>query len=283
MTKEFFYKIKDFRQKCNTNFNFLLIFIVVLGGYVCIRSSYEFVIFSISIISLGITVGFVYINTVKNKILVKKISNIKKIYFLSLIIGVVIVLVILTLLKKDSMEEVFFLLSLRATLEYSQIENIFNVENKYISNIGIHIIAIVLYVFITLINFKNISIEAIFSDLKLKEIAYISILISLCVALSTLRKILSNEFKKVILYITSIMLNLSGLIFIKLDLNIISKVLLILKCTTFTLFYGYMIDKIRYECFNIINLNIEQAIKEKKHLNSILLKRNKILNDINTM
>ncbi len=79
------------------------------------------------------------------------------------------------------------------------------------------------------------------------------------------------------------MLNLSGLIFIKLDLNIISKVLLILKCTTFTLFYGYMIDKIRYECFNIINLNIEQAIKEKKHLNSILLKRNKILNDINTM
>ncbi|MDM8231768.1 sensor histidine kinase, partial [Clostridium butyricum] len=114
MTKEFFYKIKDFRQKCNTNFNFLLIFIVVLGGYVCIRSSYEFVIFSISIISLGITVGFVYINTVKNKILVKKISNIKKIYFLSLIIGVVIVLVILTLLKKDSMEEVFFLLSLRA-------------------------------------------------------------------------------------------------------------------------------------------------------------------------
>lgn len=290
MTKEFFYKIKDFRQKCNTNFNFLLIFIVVLGGYVCIRSSYEFVIFSISIISLGITVGFVYINTVKNKILVKKISNIKKIYFLSLIIGVVIVLVILTLLKKDSMEEVFFLLSLRATLEYSQIENIFNVENKYISNIGIHIIAIVLYVSITLINFKNISIEAIFSDLKLKEIAYISILISLCVALSTLRKILSNrkkisknEFKKVILYITSIMLNLSGLIFIKLDLNIISKVLLILKCTTFTLFYGYMIDKIRYECFNIINSNIEQAIKEKKHLNSILLKRNKILNDINTM
>ncbi|WP_455804230.1 hypothetical protein [Clostridium butyricum] len=252
MTKEFLYRIKDFRQKCNANFNFLLIFIVVLGGYVCIRSSYEFVIFSISIISLGITVGFVYINTVKNKMLVKKISNIKKIYFLSLIIGVVIVLVILTLLKKDNMEEVFFLLSLRATLEYSQIENIFNVENKYISNIGIHIIAIVLYVLITLINLKNISIEAIFSDLKLKEIAYISISISLCVALSTLRKMLSNrkkisknEFKKVILYITSIMFNLSGLIFIKLDLNIISKALLILKCTTFILFYGYMIDKIR--------------------------------------
>lgn len=81
MTKEFLYRIKDFRQKCNTNFNFLLISIVVLGGYVCIRSSYEFVIFSISIISLGITVGFVYINTVKNKMLVKKISNIKKIYF----------------------------------------------------------------------------------------------------------------------------------------------------------------------------------------------------------
>lgn len=79
------------------------------------------------------------------------------------------------------------------------------------------------------------------------------------------------------------MFNLSGLIFIKLDLNIISKALLILKCTTFILFYGYMIDKIRYECFNIINSNIEQAIKEKKHLNSILLKRNKILNDINIM
>lgn len=290
MTKEFLYRIKDFRQKCNTNFNFLLIFIVVLGGYVCIRSSYEFVIFSISIISLGITVGFVYINTVKNKMLVKKISNIKKIYFLSLIIGVVIVLVILTLLKKDNMEEVFFLLSLRATLEYTQVENIFNVENKYISNIGIHIIAIVLYVLITLINLKNISIEAIFSDLKLKEIAYISISINLCMALSTLRKMLSNrkkisenEFKRVILYITSIMFNLSGLIFIKLDLNIISKALLILKCTTFTLFYGYMIDKIRYECFNIINSNIEQAIKEKKYLNSILLKRNKILNDINIM
>lgn len=289
MSKENSCTSNDFMKKYK-NISNMLVILLVIFVYLFINNNYEFYVFSTCVISLGIIIGFIYISIIKNKIMHKGVNNLKKLYFLSIMIAITIGLIILNIYKENNINYIFFLLSFQAILEYCEIENIFKIENKHISNILIYLCYLFLYLFIFLINQRGFS--SIFPSVVeyLNSYTVAGIFISLCMSLSILNKVFSNrknfskdEFQKVIYYICSIILNLSGFLFIKIDLKIVSVILLTIKCIEFIKFYNYVIDKIRDEYFNIINCNIEDVVSINKQLNSVLLQRHKILNDTNIM
>lgn len=63
----------------------------------------------------------------------------------------------------------------------------------------------------------------------------------------------------------------------------VSEFILIVKCITLYKFYDYIISKVVDSSLKELNNNIGNATKTKKELNSILRKRNSILNEISVM
>lgn len=264
----------------------ILTIVAIILIYMFINKNYQFYVFSTSVISLGIIIGFVYTNIIKNKVMQQEVKNLKRVYLVSALIAGVLVLSILSIQFKNDISYTFFLLSIQAVLEYSAIENIFNIKSSKVDNIIIYTVFLLSYALIILINEKNIFL---FSE-HVNSFTVVSILISLSMSLSTLNKILTyrsvfsvNELKKTVYYMCSIIINLSGYIFVKIDLIFIAVILIMVKCSTFIKFYNYVIDKIRDEYFNVISCNIKDTVDRKKQLNSELFKRNKILKDTNIM
>ena len=285
-----FHNLKKYIKSRYSYISDIAVILSVILVYIFINNNYEFYVFSRCTISLGIIIGFIYTNMIKNKIIHKGMNNLNRLYFLSIMIAVVMGLVIIIIKEENNISYIFLFLSFQAVLEYCEIENIFNIENKYISNIIICLCYLFLYMFIIFINEKDYSAVSLNNPKFLNSYTIMSILISLCMSLSTLNKILiyrknfsMDELEKIIYYMCSIILNLSGYFFIKINMTIVAVILLTIKCIAFIKFYNYVIDKIRDEYFNIINCNIEEVVNRKKQLNSVLLRRNKILNDTNTM
>ncbi|WP_294373169.1 sensor histidine kinase KdpD [uncultured Clostridium sp.] len=294
MFKKYLYKWYGSKNKIeDINFKNSITFIIlayVLFLYRFVNDTYEFYVMATSIISLGIIIGFVYNNAIKNKVMHKKLKNLKRLYFLSVMIAVFTGVIVLCINKRNEFYYIFLFLNFQAILEYCEIENIFNVENKHISNIKIYIGFMAAFVIALIINEKDLSINLLISENYLDGYVIMSTLINLCMSLSTLNKILEyrkrfsmDELKKTIYYMCSITCNLFGFLFIEFGFKLVAVMLLVMKCIAFAKFYNYIIDKIRDEYFEMINYNIEEAVNTKKQLNSILLKRNKILNDTNVM
>lgn len=264
----------------------ILISIIIILMYIFINNNYKFYVFSTSVISLGIIIGFIYTNIIKNKVMQKQIKALKRVYLISALMAGVLGVSILSIQFDNNISHIFFLLSFQSILEYCEIENIFNIESAKIRNIIIYIVFLLSYAFIISINEKKLFI---FSDYEC-SFTIVSILISLSMSLSTLNKILvyrdtfsTDEFQKTIYYMFSIILNLLGYIFLKVDLIFIAIILITVKCSRFFMFYNYVIDKIRDEYFNVISNNIKDTVNRKKKINSELSKRNIILNEANVM
>lgn len=285
-----FYKFFKYRNSISSYLSNILTILLISLVYILINNNYKFYVFTTCTISLGVIIGFIYTTIIKNKIIHNGMNNLKRLYFLSIMIAAVMALIIIMVEYNSNINYIFFLLSFQTILEYSEIENIFNIKNKYVSNIVIYLCYLFLYMIIILINEKDFS-NIFFINLKyLNSYLIMSIFISLCMSLSTLNKILIyrknfsvDEFQKTIYYMCFIILNLSGYFFIIVNMEIVAVLLLSAKCIYFIKFYNYVIDKIRDDYFNIINYNIEEAVNRKKQLNSLLIKRNKILNDTNTL
>lgn len=270
-------------------FNIFILILVILF-YLLINKNYKFYIFSTNIIFLGVIIGFVNINVIKNKIVSKELKNFNRFYLISAMLALIIGVIILSILNDNKISYIYILLSFQSILECYQIENIFNLKNKHIRNTIVHICCLLMFTLFIFISDKNTILNLFFNKKYLNCYTIISISISLCIAISTLNKILSNqnrlsmnEFKKITFYIYSIILNFFSFIFIEINFHIILVILLTMKCITFIRFYNYVVEKIYDESLDIINCDIESAIKTKKQLTSKLIKRNKILNDTNIM
>ena len=141
MFKKYLYKWYGSKNKIeDINFKNSITFIIlayVLFLYRFVNDTYEFYVMATSIISLGIIIGFVYNNAIKNKVMHKKLKNLKRLYFLSVMIAVFTGVIVLCINKRNEFYYIFLFLNFQAILEYCEIENIFNVENKHISNIKI--------------------------------------------------------------------------------------------------------------------------------------------------
>ncbi|WP_294401664.1 sensor histidine kinase KdpD [uncultured Clostridium sp.] len=265
--------------------DFLTVVMIVLM-YMFVNNNYEFYVFSTSMISLGIIIGFVYTNIIKSKVMNNKNKTLRKVYLISALIVGVLGVSILSIQVKNNISYIFFLLSLQSVFEYCEIENIFNIESAKINNIVIYIGFLLAYAFIIFINDKNIFIFYNY----IESFTVISVLVSLCMSLTTLNKILehrnifsADEFRKTVYYMCSIILSLLGYVFMKVDFVFAAVILITMKCSTFIKFYNYVIDKIRDEYFNFISSNIKDTVDRKKQVYLELSNRNKILNDTNIM
>ena len=94
---------------------------------------------------------------------------------------------------------------------------------------------------------------------------------------------MNYEFGKIIFYMCSILIYYAGLLCLIMGYKEIAEIIIFIKCITFYKFYNYIISKVLDNSLIKINDNITIATKTKSELNSILKKRNSILNEANIM
>ena len=96
------YKLKKYvNWICGHICNIFMIFTAILV-YIFINSNYEFYVFSTCAISLGIIIGFIYINIIRNKIVYNGRNNLNRLYFLSIMIAILIGIIIAMLKDKNN-------------------------------------------------------------------------------------------------------------------------------------------------------------------------------------
>lgn len=244
-----------------------------------------------NIIAISMILAFIYVYIIRGKFVGKGFVARFKVIYLILIMILAINVTEIIMLFKDIPKSYFILFySMHATLEYCIIKIGLLVKNNNRKSLVICISEIVIIIMLG-IGFNGGN--GIHNPYELSFFIWsitISVLLSIGLCISTAQDMLSKrkqftiaEFRQIIFYIFSILFNYLGFICLYMSYVKVSEFILIVKCITLYKFYDYIISKVVDSSLKELNNNIGNATKTKKELNSILRKRNSILNEISVM
>lgn len=285
--------LKNAKNKINANNNIknLIVLAILLIIHSIFNKDFKFYLLVNNIVTIAVLTALIYVNMIREKFINK--TFIKRLQMKYLILTMIIVLNIICIIlffEDNSIIYFFLFFSVQAVLEYYEIENIFKFKSSSLKSIFICISCFILFVVLFIMLKRNNGLLNSYTISIIIGSVVINIIISIGVCISTLENMLrnrihfsGNEFRRIIFYMVSILINYIGIACLSLGYTRIAEVILIIKCVSFYKFHSYVINKLLSNSLKEINNNIEIATKTKKELNSILKKRNVILNEANVM
>jgi len=283
-------KLRNNINKNSSIKNNTILAVILIISFIFTRN-FKFYVLLNYIITVSIIIAFIYVNIIKTKFVDKTFMKSFDIEYLVLIMLIIINTAVIIFLFDDILEYYFlFLYSVQATIEYCAIGNIFKFRNGSLKSLLICVGYGVLFTIFFILFKMNFVLFNYYKSSFFMGIVGINIVISIGTCISTLENILRHklhfsdyEFMKIIFYMFSIIINYFGLLCLSTGYKEIAEISIMIKCITFYKFYYYIISKMLDNSLKKINDNIEIATKTKKELNSILKKRNAILNEANLM
>lgn len=285
--------LKNVINKINANNSIknLVVLAILLIIHSIFNKDFKFYLLVNNIVIIAVLTALFYVNMIREKFINKTfIKRLQRTYLILIMIIVLNIICIVLFFENNSIIYFFLLFSVQAVLEYYEIENIFKFKSSSLESIFICISYFILFVVLFIMLKRN---NGLLNDDIISIIigsVVINIIISIGVCISTLENMLinrisfsGNEFRRIIFYMLSILVNYIGIACLGLGYKRIAGVILIIKCVSFYKFHSYVINKLLSNSLKEINNNIEIATKTKKELNSILKKRNVILNEANVM
>jgi len=272
----------------NDNIRNAAIGIVLLIIYSVLTKDYTIYLISNNIITVAMIVVFIYVNIIRTKFVDKTFMKGFKLTYLMLIIIIILNIVALKYLFEYTPSIYFiFLFSVQATLECCEIDQFFQFKKSNLKSIVICISYLLLFTMLFYVfEVKDSNYRLPFLTVSVE----VSVVISIGTFISTLWNIITNrttffidEFRKVIFYMASILIYCVGLLCLIMRYKEFAEITIFIKGITFYKFYNYIISKVLDNSLIRINDNIEIATKTKRELNSILKKRNTVLNEANIM
>ena len=273
------------------NIRYTIIAGLSLITYSILRNEFNIYLILNNIITISMITVFIYVNIIRAKFVDKTFIKNLQIGYLVLIEIVGLNWIGLIFLFEYTPRIYFvFLFSVQAVLECCSVENFFVCKKSTLKSIVICIFYLILFsIWFYMFKINN----NFYNEYKLyflRGFITINVLLSIGICISVLEKIFRNKesfsvekFRHIVFYICSILFYYIGLIGIILGYKKFSEVIILIKCIIFYNFYNYVIGKVLDNSLTKINTNIEIATKTKKELNSILIKRNKVLNEANIM
>lgn len=268
----------------------IIILILILTIYFLFTKDYKFYVFLNSILTIAMTMAFIYAIMIKRKFVNRdyiKIDSFNIISITSIILNLIVIKIVLT---TQNINYLAILYGIQANLEYFQLNNIFKVRTNKLNNILIclnSIIVIILASFILkLDNILNINNKQLFFYL----LSLINISIGFYVCINNTSSLFSNikknyklHLKKISMYTLSIISNYIILIAFLIGIKEVTIIIMMIKSFIFYDFYNYIISEILDDSLKKINKNINLTNTTQKDLNSILIKRNTVLKETNIM
>ena len=264
---------------------------VILIMYSILTKDFNIYLMLNSIITVAMIVVFIYVNIIRTKFVDKTFMKSFQLTYLMLIIIIILnILGFISLFKYTPRSYFVFLFSVQATLECCVIENFFRLKKNSLKSIIISIIYCILFALLFKIFRVNTALSSDYKSSFFIGSIVLSVVLSIGTCITTLESILIirkrfpiDKFRQIIFYMFSILLYYVGLLCLILGYNEVAEFIIFIKCITFYKFYNYIIGKVLDNSFQEINDNIEAATKTKKELNSILKKKNTILNEASVM
>lgn len=174
----------------------IIILILILTIYFLFTEDYKFYVFLNSILTIAMTMAFIYAIMIKRKFVNRdyiKIDSFNIISITSIILNLIVIKIVLT---TQNINYLAILYGIQANLEYFQLNNIFKVRTNKLNNILIclnSIIVIILASFILkLDNILNINNKQLFFYL----LSLINISIGFYVCINNTSSLFSNIKKK---------------------------------------------------------------------------------------
>lgn len=280
--------INNIKHKLKNCTRILLILILII--YFLFTGDYKFCIFLNSILSIAITMTFVYAIIIRRKFVNRafiKVDSLNIISITSIILNLIAINIIFT---TQNIYYLAILYYIQANLECCQLYNIFKLKTNKLNNILIFlnsIVIIILALFILKLN--NISIinnkKVFFCLLILSNILigfYMSInnIYSLLLIIKKFQKL---DLRKISIYILSIISMYISLVPLLVGVKEVAIIIIMIKGFIFYDFYNYIISKVLDDSLKKINKSISLANTKQKNLNSLLIKRNTVLKETNIM
>lgn len=286
-----FLNSKKSKIKKNDNTRNTIIGAVLLIIYSILTKDYTIYLLLNSIVTVAMIVVFIYVNIIRTKFVDKTfMKNVELTYCMLIIIIILNITVFISVFEYTSIIYFVFLFSVQATLECCEIENFFEFKKRSFKSIIICIGYCTLFVMLFYVFKVNYTLSNDYKSSIFIGSVVVSVVVSIGACISTLEKMVRNsksfsidEFRQIIFYMFSILFYYIGLLCLITGYNEIGEIIIFIKCITFYKFYDYIISKVLDNSLKRINNNIEIATKIKRELNSILKKRNTILNEANVM
>lgn len=275
------------KVKKNNNIKNIIILSILLSVVFIFSKEFKIYIVVNYIITIATIVAFIYVNIIRTKFVDKTfMKSFGGTYLVLIIILILNIIGIILLFHNISKNYFLILYSVQATMEYCLLGNIFELKNSSLKSLVISLGYCILFIGSFIMIKAN---YASFDDCRL-SFFIISILMSIGTCASSLEDMLRNkkhfsdgEFVRIIFYMFSVMINYLGLICLNMGYEEVAEIIIIIKSIIFYKFYSHIISKVLNDSLKKINNNIHIATKTKKDLNSILKKRNTILNEVNVM
>lgn len=263
-----------------------IVLIVLCLSFIKKLEFYMFISFCVNI-SIGlciiyihfIRVNFVKKNMFNNMILVN--LNLRFNLFLNLI-G------ILFLFGYVKLIYFLFIYSIQCILDFSQLLIIFNLYSKAAKLIINHVIAAIMIINIFIL--KHAIAHQWISVLYFKINIIIFLLIPLFIMIAGRKNVIDGKekvsfkgYKKIKMYMIASAGNMIGFLFVAWNLEYITILCLVFNYFIKIDLYNLILNKSLNDSINLIREDIKKAGIEKKNLNRLLKKRNKILYEKNNM
>lgn len=274
-----------------TNIRYTIMAALVLITYSILTNEYNIYLILNSIVTVAMIIVFIYVNIIRAKFVDK--TFIKKFQISYLILSAIIILnmmVFISLFENTPQINFVLLFNIQAILECCALENFLKLKRNILKSAMICTFYLILFSTWFYIYKRHINFYSEYKSTFIFGTIIISILISIGTCISASEKIVQNrryfsleDFNKIVFYMGSILLYYIGLIGVILGYKKFSEIIIFIKCIMFYNFYNYIIGKVLDNSLIKINANIKDATKTKKELNTILIARNKILNEANIM
>lgn len=285
--------LNNIKNKMNKDHNIrnTIIGTILLIIYSILAKDFNIYLLLNNIITVSMIVVFIYVNIIRTKFVDKMFMKGFELTYLILIVIIILnVIGFISLFEHNSKIFFIFLFSIQATLECCEIENFFKFKGSSFKSIIICISYSILFLLLFNIFKVNYTLSSDYKSSFFIGSVIVSVILSIGTCISTLekmvrnrKKFLMNEFRQIIFYMVSILMYYIGLTCLIIGYKEITEIIIFIKCITFYKFYNYIISKVLDSSLKKINNNIEIATKTKRELNSILKKRNTILNEANVM
>lgn len=264
-----------------------IIWLIILFIYFCITNDYKLYFLLNNILIISILLSFIFVNFIRSKFVDKNfMKRIKSSYIIFIIILLFNFIEIWGLFKEIDIYCLLFLYSIQYSLEGLEINNIFKL-NKYKWENMILYVTEGVYIGVAFLSKYLQSINIYYYS---KVIIISNIVINILFGLVTIYKLIKYkldfnkyEYRKSLIYMISIVfsyISFLGLIINRLEIIVL---ILVFKSIAFYKAYDIIINKVLDLSLKKITNELSVATITKKELNSILKKRNTILNETNLM
>lgn len=272
------------RIKMNRSMRKYIIGIIVMIIFLNCVKKFGIYLLLDNVITIAAIMAFMYVNMIRTRFVDNTfMKGFGIIYLILTSIIIINVIGIMSVVEVVPKFYIFLLCSMQATLEYCIIGNVLRFKNS-------NLMSLIICIFYTVIFAALLTVRENYRETFLIYSIVLSALLSIGMCITALKNILkirskfsSEEITQVVVYAISIMSNCIGLISFIYGYIEITEIIITIKTVALLKFYNYMTSEILCNSSERINNNIEIATKTKRDLNSILKRRNAILNEINIM